>query len=91
VVFDEKQGDKTEVKSGAYPLRLKGLPLDNIFSGILAFHFFKNGRSSFSLRSSSGSISGISSRIGYQRKHLGQTIKPSVISSFSSNILSSSG
>jgi DNA-binding transcriptional MerR regulator len=35
--------------------------------------------SSASFRSSSGSISGISSRIGYHLRHLGQTINPSTI------------
>jgi len=37
--------------------RLNGFPSFTIFSGIFSFHFFRNGKSSESFRSSSGSIS----------------------------------
>jgi len=72
-------------------LRLKGFPSTTMFFGAFSFHFFRNGKSSASLRSSSGSISGISSRIGYHLWHLEQTIMPSTISSFSSKTYKSSG
>jgi hypothetical protein len=72
-------------------LMLNGLPSVNIFLGILFFHFRRKGNSSFSSLNSSGSISGISSRIGYQREHLGHMITPATISSFSSNTCNSRG
>jgi hypothetical protein len=71
--------------------RLKGLPSVSICLGNFCFHFLINGSSSFSSRSSSGNISGISSRMGYHREHLGQIITPSTISSFSSKTWSSKG
>ena len=82
---------RSQISFRYFPCRLNGLPSDRTLFGTLSCHFFRKYKSSFCLRSSSGSISGISSRIGNHLKHLGQRIKPSLISPFSSKTISSSG